>query len=164
MSMRKKHRILLPFSTCPHAGSFRWLGYKFMWVLNQDRTWTCSYILSLAEKDESSVTSSRGITSWPPTSHFLRSEEMAFSVSYSSASLWPAISQESEWGCFSFSSSWALRFSFSLRSISRLLWNSYTLVSILSLNKTSERIFENCTYWNSIAALLHFFWSSLGIS
>lgn len=134
MPTRELHR-LLPLSTYPHVGSLGWPGYKFTWVLTQDRTWTCSYILSEAEKDVSSVTSSRGITSWPPTSHFLRSEEMAFSFSYSLASLWPATSQESEWWWFSFSSSWALRLSFSLRSISRLLWNSYTLVSIL-LNKS----------------------------
>jgi hypothetical protein len=91
----------------------------------------------------------------------LRSEEMAFSVSYSLSSLWPTVSQEPEWCCFSFSSSWALRFSFSLRRISRLLWNSYMLVSIL-LNQMPDRSFENCTYWNSTVTLFHFFF--LGIS
>lgn len=163
MLMRKKHRIFLPPSTRLHVGSLQQPGYKFMWVLSHNRKWPCSYILSVAEKDISSVSSSKGITSWPPTSHFLRSEETAFAFSYSLASLWPTISQESEWCCFSFSSSWALRFSFSLRSISRLLWNSYTLVSIL-LNKTTDRIFEHCTYWNSIVALLHFFCTFLGTS
>lgn len=153
-------RLLLPLSSHPHFGSFGWPGYEFMWV-----TLIYSYILSDAEKDVSSVISSRGITSWPPISHFLRSEEMAFSLSYSCSSLWPTVSQESEWCCFSSSSSWALRFSFSLRSISRLLWNSYTLVSIL-LNKmpdTSFESFENCTYRNRIV-FFHFFWSFLGIS
>lgn len=140
MPMREMHRLLLALSTHLHVGSLAWPGHKFTWVLTQDRTWTCSYILSVAEKDVSSVTSSRGITSWPPTSHFLRSEETAFSLSHSLASLWPAISQESEWWWFSFSSSWALRFSFSLRSISRLLWNSYTLVSVLLHRSLTESL------------------------
>lgn len=156
-------RIILPLSSHPHVGSFGWPGSEFMWEINQVMTLTYSYTLSEAEKDASSVTSSRGITSWPPISHFLRSEEMAFSFSYSLSSLWPTVSQESAWWCFSFSSSWALRFSFSLRSISRLLWNSYTLVSML-LNKMPDRSFENCTYWNSIVTLFHFFWSFLGLS
>ena len=105
-------KVLFP-SECP--------VYKFTCVLDQNRIQTLLYLLSVAEKDISSVNSSRGITSWPPASHFLRSDDTDFSFSCFLSSSLTIASPVSEWHFFPFSSSWALRFWFNLRSISRLL-------------------------------------------